>query len=116
MEGLKQTKMEENIKKKGDDYVFSSIQEVTMDRENFLRLVDREKTAVEEARKGLKQLKQTIKTKSAFVDKIKDLIKEASEIEDTRYCKKCGLDMIKEPKYRYNNDTCKNCHRLAGVV
>ncbi len=98
-------------------YIVSTDQEVSLDREDLLGLAERKKMEIEQANTEKKKLNKLIKENNTWLKKYDVLLKEAKKAAAMQYCRKCGMDLDKEPEMRVDDqDLCKNCFKAEGVV
>ncbi len=114
---IEQTNYYEEIKKKGNKYVYYKEEEAEMDREDYLNLMQRQQLQIDEFRQQKKIINKEIKSKEEFLEKNKAIYAQAVKDAELQFCTKCGKNLGLEPKKRYKNQAlCTNCAADNTVV
>lgn len=120
---MKQTKNESNLEKNGKMFLYRIEKEYEFDANEVLALASQNKIRIDELSKQISSAKDEQRVLNLFLSRNKKLIQQAKEIDDKRFCEKCGMDFglpaNRNNRSEKNNSLyktlCNNCASKEGL-
>jgi len=120
---MKQTKNENNLERSGKKFIYSVVKEYEFDPEEVLALASQNRVRIDEITKQISAAKGEQRVLNDFLSKNKKLIQIAKDIDEKRFCEKCGMDFhVPANRNNRSNKTkepykvlCTNCATKEGL-